>query len=56
MILVAQTWLALKQDRRAVTALRYGLIAGMIVAMVAVGFSSLANALSNQFSSIGGSL
>jgi Flp pilus assembly pilin Flp len=48
--------LALKADRRAVTALEYGLIAGVIVATIAIGFASLANALSNQFVSIGGSL
>ena len=45
-----------KTDNRAVTALEYGLIAGVIVATVAVGFSLMANALSNQFNGIGGSL
>lgn len=47
---------AIRANRRAVTALEYGLIAGLIVAVIAVGFSGLANALSNQFSAIGGSL
>ena len=47
---------ALAQDKRGVTALEYGLIAGVIVATVAVGFSLMANALSNQFNGIGGSL
>lgn len=48
--------IAIKADRRAVTALEYGILAGMIVATIAVGFTHLANALSNQFSTIGGGL
>ena len=56
MIEYVKTWLALKTDRRAVTALEYGLIAGVIVAVVAVGFGVLATDLSNKFSAIGGSL
>jgi len=49
-------WASLKSDRRAVTALEYGLIAGVIVATIAVGFSLLANDLSQQFVDIGDSL
>jgi Flp pilus assembly pilin Flp len=56
MINIAMTLFALKADRRAVTALEYGLIAGVIVATVAVGFATMADALSNQFSTIGDSL
>jgi Flp pilus assembly pilin Flp len=56
MLEYAKTWLELKLDRRAVTALEYGLIAGVIVATIAVGFSLLANNLSSKFSGIGGSL
>ena len=56
MIEYAQLWLKLKSDRRAVTALEYGLIAGVIVATIAVGFSLLANDLSQQFSDIGNSV
>jgi Flp pilus assembly pilin Flp len=52
----ATTWLKLQADRRAVTALEYGLIAGVIVATIAVGFSLLANDLSQQFANIGNSL
>jgi len=40
-------------DRRAVTALEYGLIAGVIVATISVGFSLLAVDLSQQFQVIG---
>lgn len=56
MIEYAKTWLELKLDRRAVTALEYGLIAGVIVATIAVGFGTLANNLSASFTRIGGSL
>ncbi|HEX3995909.1 MAG TPA: Flp family type IVb pilin [Acetobacteraceae bacterium] len=49
-------WLAFKSDRRGVTALEYGLIAGVIVAVITLGFTSLADALSSQFTSIGDGL
>jgi Flp pilus assembly pilin Flp len=52
----ATTWLKLRADRRAVTALEYGLIAGVIVATIAVGFALLANDLSQQFANIGNSI
>jgi pilus assembly protein Flp/PilA len=48
--------LTLRKDRRAVTALEYGLIAGVIVATIMVGFTLLANDLSNEFQSIGNTL
>ena len=47
------TWLALKTNRRAVTALEYGLIAGALVAIVAVAINAFGNDLSNKFNSIG---
>jgi pilus assembly protein Flp/PilA len=56
MIEFAKTWLELKFDRRAVTALEYGLIAGVIVATIAIGFGSLSNSLSGKFNTIGTSL
>lgn len=52
----ATLWLKLRADRRAVTALEYGLIAGVIVATIAVGFALLANDLSQEFENIGNSL
>jgi pilus assembly protein Flp/PilA len=52
MIEFVKTWLALKTDRRAVTALEYGLIAGVIVATVAVGFNVLGGDLSDKFNEI----
>jgi Flp pilus assembly pilin Flp len=52
----SQLLLRLRKDRRAVTALEYGLIAGVIVATIMVGFSLLANDLSQQFQNIGNSV
>jgi Flp pilus assembly pilin Flp len=46
-------WLILKNDRRAVTALEYGLIAAVIVAVITLGFTQLADSLSAQFATIG---
>ncbi|MGA3002223.1 MAG: Flp family type IVb pilin [Acetobacteraceae bacterium] len=56
MIEYAKTWLELKVDRRAVTALEYGLIAGVIVAVITLGFTTLANSLSTKFVGIGNGL
>jgi pilus assembly protein Flp/PilA len=56
MSLYLLTWLQLKTDRRAVTALEYGLIAGVIVAVIFLGFKGLAGSLSSKFVSIGTSL
>lgn len=53
MLQYAKQWFGLRTDRRGVTALEYGLIAGVIVATIAVGFSLLANSLSNKFDAIG---
>jgi Flp pilus assembly pilin Flp len=50
------TWLQLKADNRAVTALEYGLIAGVIVAIIFLGFKGLATSVSTKFSGIGSSL
>jgi Flp pilus assembly pilin Flp len=56
MIEYVKTWLELKTDRRAVTALEYGLIASVIVVTILAGFKVLAGDLSNEFNTIGGSL
>jgi pilus assembly protein Flp/PilA len=40
-------------DRRGVTALEYGLIASIIFASILVGFSLMADSLSNQFDGVG---
>jgi Flp pilus assembly pilin Flp len=49
----AKSWLTLGADRQAVTALEYGLIAGVIVATIMFGFTLLADDLSQQFQSVG---
>ena len=47
-----KTWLELKTDKRAVTALEYGLIAGVLVATIIVGFGLLGNQLSTKFGNV----
>jgi Flp pilus assembly pilin Flp len=47
-----KSWIELRTDRRAVTALEYALIAGVIVATVVVGFQTLANNLSSKLALI----
>lgn len=56
MVEYIKIWLELKMDRRAVTALEYGLIAGVLVATVAVGFNTLSGNLSTKFSGVGASI
>jgi Flp pilus assembly pilin Flp len=56
MILYVATWLKLMSDRRALTALEYGLIAAVLVGTIMVGFALLANSLSTKYSSVGHSL
>jgi len=47
---------ALKNDKRAVTALEYGIIAGVLgIALIAI-FKSFGTTLSTLFSGIGGSI
>lgn len=53
MIEFIKIWLELKTDRRAVTALEYALIAGVIVSVILVGFGTLASDISSKFSTIG---
>jgi Flp pilus assembly pilin Flp len=47
-----KTWLELHRDERAVTALEYALIAGVIVATILVGFQALATNLSTYLANI----
>jgi Flp pilus assembly pilin Flp len=47
-----KSWIELRTDRRAVTALEYALIAGVIVATVVVGFQTLATNLSTKLAAI----
>lgn len=51
-----KTWLELKVDRRAVTALEYGLIAAAIAAVIASTVFTLGNHLNTTFSNISSSI
>jgi Flp pilus assembly pilin Flp len=51
-----KTWVELKSDKRAVTALEYGLIAGVLVLTIVVGFGSLGSGMSNRFANIAAKL
>jgi pilus assembly protein Flp/PilA len=51
-----KTWLELKADRRAVTALEYALIAAVLVGTVFVGFGFLGSAMSNSFQNMANSI
>jgi Flp pilus assembly pilin Flp len=47
-----KTWLELKTDRRAVTALEYGIIAGVVSVTIVHAFTTLGNGLNNAFAGI----
>jgi pilus assembly protein Flp/PilA len=46
-------WLALKTDRRAVTALEYGLIAALIAGVIITAVTALGTDISATFTKIG---
>jgi Flp pilus assembly pilin Flp len=52
MINYVGAWSGLVLDRRAVTALEYAIIAGVIVATLVIGFNVFADALSNKFNTV----
>jgi pilus assembly protein Flp/PilA len=51
-----KTWMEIKMDRRAVTALEYGIIAAGIAIAIISAVDLLGNGISNKFNSIGNSL
>lgn len=51
-----KTWLALKTDKRAVTALEYGLIAATVVVVGMAAFSGIGTNLSTKFTAVKGML
>jgi pilus assembly protein Flp/PilA len=51
-----KTWLALKTDRRAVTALEYGVIAGVLAVVVVTAFNTLGTGLNNAFTNVSNQL
>ncbi len=52
MIEYLKTWLELKTDRRAVTALEYGLIAALIALGIVTAVKNLAGGLSGTFAAV----
>jgi pilus assembly protein Flp/PilA len=50
------TWMQLKTDRRAVTALEYGLIASLIAVIIIGGVSLIGTNLSAMFTKVAGDL
>jgi len=52
-----QKWFsALRADRRGITALEYGIIAGWLAFVIVVAFANLGTALTGIFSSVGSKL
>ncbi|TLU70901.1 Flp family type IVb pilin [Lichenicoccus roseus] len=56
MIQFAKTWLRLKQDERAVTALEYALIAGLIAVVIIGAVTTLGSTLSGTFTKVSSSI
>ncbi|MEJ0015832.1 MAG: Flp family type IVb pilin [Acetobacteraceae bacterium] len=48
------TWMQLKTDRRAVTALEYGLIAGLVAVVIVTGVTLVGTNLSAMFTTVAG--
>jgi pilus assembly protein Flp/PilA len=48
-----RTWLPLKNDRRAVTALEYGLIAALIAGVIITAVATLGTDISATFTKVG---
>lgn len=53
---IVKTWMGLKSDRRAVTALEYGMIAAVVALVMVVGAGQLGTRLSTQFNNIASTL
>lgn len=56
MIEYIKTWLQLKTDRRAVTALEYGVIAGVLAVVVVTAFNTLGTGLNSAFNHVASQL
>jgi pilus assembly protein Flp/PilA len=55
-VLFLQLWLRLKTDRRAVTALEYGLIAALIAGVLITSVSLLGTDIAAKFTTIAGKI
>jgi pilus assembly protein Flp/PilA len=56
MLTYLKTWLALRADRRAVTALEYGVIAGVLAVVVVTAFNTFGTGLNTAFNNVAGQL
>ena len=56
MLSYLKTWLDLKTDRRAVTALEYGLIAALVASVIIAGFTTLGTNIGNAIANIAGKI
>lgn len=56
MLEYVSSWIALKTDRRAVTALEYGLIAGLIAVVIITALTTMGTSLVAKFTSISSAL
>jgi pilus assembly protein Flp/PilA len=52
----ARTWLALRFDKRGVTAMEYGLIAALIAVVIITGLTTVGTKLETMFTTIAGHL
>lgn len=52
MIEYCKTWLELHSDKRAVTAIEYGLIAALMAAVIVTVMATVSGGLTNAFTSI----
>jgi pilus assembly protein Flp/PilA len=52
MISYLKTWLELKTDRRAVTALEYGLIAAVVGGVILAGFTTLGTSINTAIGTV----
>ncbi|MEJ0015831.1 MAG: Flp family type IVb pilin [Acetobacteraceae bacterium] len=50
------TWMQLKTDCRAVTALEYGLIAGLVAVVIVTGVTLIGTNLSTMFTGVAGKI
>ncbi len=50
------TWMQLRTDRRAVTAIEYGLIASLVAVVIIGGVTAVGGSLSTVFTSVSGAL
>ncbi len=56
MIAYLMSWLSIRTDKRAVTALEYGLIAALIAVVIITAVTTLGTKLSSTFTSVSASL